>query len=143
MPVIVDAAIALPPPENLLRFVAEGADLVAYSAGKDLRGPQAAGFLAGRADLIASVALQHQDFAANDGTWDTHAPLLSPGHDLGRPMKVGKEEIVGALVALRQYPGRDHARELAEQEAGARWLADQLAAFPGVATEVGRHQTPG
>jgi L-seryl-tRNA(Ser) seleniumtransferase len=141
--VVVDAAIAFPPPENLRRFIAAGVDLVAFSAGKDLRGPQTAGFLAGRADLIRSVALQQQDFAANDGQWDREAALLSPGHGLGRPMKVGREELVGALVALRLYPTRDHAGELAAQQRAVATIAAAAAEYPQVRVETGQAQTPG
>ena len=61
VPVIVDAAGQLPPASNLHRFVAEGADLVAFSGGKAIRGPQSSGILCGRRDLISAVALQHLD----------------------------------------------------------------------------------
>lgn len=81
------------PPTPMRCFVAESDDLVAYSAGRTCEGPQAAGFLAG--PTSASVVLQHQDLAANDGTWDTSAPLLSPGYGLGRPMKIGKKDSLG------------------------------------------------
>ena len=141
--VIVDAAVAFPPPENLRRFIAIGADIVAFSAGKDLRGPQTAGFLAGRADLMQSIALQQQDFAANDGRWDTDAPLLSPGHGLGRPMKVGREELVGALTALRMYPTRDHAGEIAAQQRAVGIIAAAAQEYPLVRVETGQAQTPG
>src|SRR5882724_11026916 len=69
VPVLVDAAAQLPPQDNLRRFIAEGADLVAFSGGKAIGGPQASGFLAGRADLIRSVALQHQDMDVHPRTW--------------------------------------------------------------------------
>lgn len=69
LPVIVDAAAALPPVENLRRFIDEGADLVCFSGGKAIAGPQASGILTGRADLIASVALQHQDMDVMPATW--------------------------------------------------------------------------
>ncbi|MGI8476012.1 MAG: aminotransferase class V-fold PLP-dependent enzyme, partial [Thermomicrobiales bacterium] len=75
VPVLVDAAAELPPRENLRRFLREGADLVAFSGGKAIGGPQASGILAGRADLIASVALQHQDMDVHPGTWYRRAWL--------------------------------------------------------------------
>ena len=59
VPVLVDAAAQLPPPANLRRFIAEGADLVAFSGGKAIGGPQGSGILCGRRDLIMSAALQH------------------------------------------------------------------------------------
>ena len=71
VPVIVDAAAQLPPQSNLKRFIAEGADLVAFSGGKALGGPQASGFLCGRRDLIMAAALQHLDY---DIFWDMWTP---------------------------------------------------------------------
>src|SRR5262249_14617288 len=94
VPVLVDAAAALPPAGNLRAFVARGADLVTFSGGKALGGPQASGILAGRADLIRSVALQHQDMDVHPGTW-TWRHLIAEGRlpgpplqGLGRPCKV-------------------------------------------------------
>ena len=81
---IVDAAAELPPRANLRRFIAEGADLVVFSGGKAIGGPQASGILAGRADLIASVALQHQDMDVRPETWSWR-PLLEAGHLAGVP----------------------------------------------------------
>ena len=143
LPVIVDAAIALPPPENLRRFVDLGADLVIFSAGKAMRGPQTAGFVAGKEHFIDSIARQHQDMAAFDGEWDLANPFGSPGHGIGRGMKAGKEEIIGALVALEAFAERDHEAELAAQHDGATLVADRLEGLPGITLEVGHHQTPG
>ena len=117
VPVIVDAAAELPPRANLRRFIAEGADLVAFSGGKAIGGPQASGILAGRADLIASVALQHQDMDVRPETWSwrrrcwTTGRLAGVPHQgFGRSMKVGREEIVGLIVALRRFvAGSDEA----------------------------------
>ena len=116
VPVIVDAAAELPPRSNLRRFIAEGADLVVFSGGKAIGGPQASGILAGRADLIASVALQHQDMDVRDATWSKRGLLAGgvlrgiPHQGFGRSMKVGREEIVGLLVALQRFvAGSDEA----------------------------------
>jgi len=110
IPVIVDAAAQLPPPDNLRRFIAEGADLVAFSGGKALRGPQGTGILAGRRDLIASVALQHLDMDVTFALWRPPENLIpkeklrgAPRHGLGRGFKVSKEQIVGAVVALEHF----------------------------------------
>lgn len=103
VPVIVDAAAQLPPPENLWRFTHLGADLVVFSGGKDLCGPQASGLILGRSDLIAACAL-----------------LGAPHHGIGRPLKVGKEELVGLHAAIAWYLSRDH-------EERARW-AEQFVA---------------
>src|SRR4029077_6417524 len=113
IPVIVDAAAQLPPEENLRCFIADGADLVAFSGGKAIRGPQASGFLCGRKELIQSVALNHLDFDL-DLELTTPPPDLIPvdrlpglpHHGIGRGFKVGKEEIVGFLVALKRFAER-------------------------------------
>jgi L-seryl-tRNA(Ser) seleniumtransferase len=119
VPVIVDAAAQLPPPENLWRFTRElGADLAVFSGGKDLRGPQASGLIVGRADLIAACA-EHG----------------APNQRLGRPMKVGKEEMVGLLAAVEFYLAQDHAARMAHFEAVVRdWVA-AFNACPGVRAE--------
>jgi L-seryl-tRNA(Ser) seleniumtransferase len=116
VPVIVDAAAELPPRANLKRFIAEGADLVVFSGGKAIGGPQASGILAGRADLIASVALQHQDMDVRAETWSKRWMIVDeqlkgvPHQGFGRSMKVGREEIVGLLTALRRFiAGSDDA----------------------------------
>lgn len=139
LPVIMDAAGGVPPVENLRRFIAAGADLVAFSGGKAIGGPQASGILVGRADLIASVSLQHQDMDVYPATWTWRDRYLASGqlpgpphHGLGRPMKVGKEEIVGLVVALRRFLARDHAAERRAQEAQLASVIDTLAGLPGV-----------
>jgi D-glucosaminate-6-phosphate ammonia-lyase len=109
LPVIVDAAAELPPRSNLQRFVAEGADLVVFSGGKAIGGPQASGVLAGRADLIASVALQHQDMDVRMQTWNKRDLSNSgaiagiPHQGFGRAAKVGREEIAGLITALEIF----------------------------------------
>ena len=110
VPVLVDAAGQLPPAGNLRRFLAEGADLVAFSGGKAIGGPQGSGILAGKRDLIMSALLQHLDL---DIYWEQWAPPKSlidknrlsgaPQHGIGRPCKVGKETIIGLLVALQRF----------------------------------------
>jgi L-seryl-tRNA(Ser) seleniumtransferase len=135
VPVLVDAASQLPPMDNLKRFVAAGADLVAFSGGKVIRGPQASGILCGRRDLIASAALQMLD---NDVLFEHFDPPPHfidksklkglPRNGIGRGCKVGKEEIVGLLTALRIFLAEgDQARRRA-------WLATSeklLAALAG------------
>jgi D-glucosaminate-6-phosphate ammonia-lyase len=144
VPVIVDAAAQLPPEENLRRFISEGADLVAFSGGKALRGPQASGFLCGRKELIQSVALNHLDFDL-DLELTTPPPDLIPvnrlpglpHHGIGRGFKVGKEEIAGLLVALRRFAGRvgrdterERLRRLAER------IAEDLSRGQGMNCEI-------
>jgi L-seryl-tRNA(Ser) seleniumtransferase len=116
IPVLVDAAAQLPPAENLRRFLAEGADLVAFSGGKAIGGPQSSGILAGRGDLVASALMQMLDLDLFPDTWnppDEFARLRQlrglPLHGIGRSCKVGKEEIVGLLVALERFVATDEA----------------------------------
>lgn len=123
VPVLVDAAAQLPPADNLRRFVAAGADLVAFSGGKAILGPQGTGILVGRRDLVQSAALQSLDQDIWFSMWEPPASLFDkhrlkglPQHGIGRPCKVGKEEVVGLLVALRRFV----AESPAERHAG--WL---------------------
>jgi L-seryl-tRNA(Ser) seleniumtransferase len=139
LPVLVDAAAQLPPAANLRRFVAEGATLVAFSGGKAIRGPQASGILCGRADLIAAAALQQLDMDVAPDTWSPPEGLIpraalrgTPHHGLGRGFKVGKEEIVGLIVALERYVRLDHPAEQAAQEARLGALAGRLAGVAGL-----------
>ncbi len=125
VPVIVDAAAELPPQANLGRFIAEGADLVAFSGGKAIGGPQASGILCGRGDLIMAAALQHLDMDVVAELWDPPPSLIDrrrlggiPRHGIGRSCKVGKEEIIGLLTALDLFVAEgDAARH-------GRWLAE-------------------
>lgn len=139
LPVIVDAAAALPPAENLRRLIAAGADLVSFSGGKALRGPQATGILCGRRDLIASVLLQHQDMDVHPEAWSFRSRFLDSGllpgpphQGLGRGFKVGKEEIAGLVAALQRFVARDHAADRALWTAMLQTIVDGLAGLPHV-----------
>jgi len=111
VPVILDAADQLPPVENLYKFIDMGADLVCFSGGKGIRGPQAAGILCGRRDLIASAVLQMIDTAGEPfDEWHPPASLIpkdklrgKPQHGIGRSMKASKEAVIGLLVALQNF----------------------------------------
>ncbi len=120
LPLILDAALALPPVEHLHTFIRDGADLVALSGGKHLGGPQASGLLFGRRDLIRSAWVQMVDMDVRPDTWSLR-PWIEEGwitrpprHGIGRSMKVSKEAIVGCLTALERYAQRDHAAERAQ-----------------------------
>ena len=132
VPLIVDAAAQLPPKENLCRFIAMGADLVAFSGGKALGGPQASGILAGRRDLIASALLQQLDMDVAPDTWSPpklidRANLRGvPHHGIGRGFKAGKEEIVGLLTALDRFVKADDAAANAVLETRLRAIAVAL-----------------
>lgn len=127
VPVIVDAAAELPPTANLTRFVQTGADAVLFSGGKAIRGPQTTGIVAARRDLVESIALQHLDMHTAFPVWDPPASLIDtadlpgvPRHGLGRGFKVGKEELVGLIYALREFVDEDHEALLAEWDERAR-----------------------
>ena len=116
IPVMVDAAAMLPPTDSLKRFIAEGADLVTFSGGKGLMGPQSSGILAGRADLIRAARMNG-----------------NPNHSVGRAAKAAKEDIVGLIVALENYMQRDHNADTAFWRTQAEWMREHLDDFPGVA----------
>jgi L-seryl-tRNA(Ser) seleniumtransferase len=119
LPLILDAAAELPPVENLKKFVAMGADLVAFSGGKNLRGPQCSGMLLGRKDLIEAAY-------ANS----------APHNRFARIAKVGKEEIVGLLTAVEIYlRERDHEAERKEHHAMLERVARRLEGLDTVTTE--------
>jgi L-seryl-tRNA(Ser) seleniumtransferase len=131
VPVVVDAAAELPPVENLRRFIGEGADLVAYSGGKAIGGPQASGILTGRRDLIAAAALQNFDLDVFFDLFDPPPAFIDksrlpglPQHGIGRPCKVGKEEIVGLLTALRLFHTNGEERRQRWQKLNAALLAE-------------------
>jgi L-seryl-tRNA(Ser) seleniumtransferase len=121
VPVIVDAAAQIPPIANLWRFTAElGADVAIFSGGKGLRGPQSAGLVLGRPDLIAGCR--------RNG---------SPNQSLGRPMKVGKEELVGMLAAVEWSLAQDEEALLEQYEGMVHYWLDGLRGVPGLAAERG------
>jgi L-seryl-tRNA(Ser) seleniumtransferase len=151
LPVLVDAAAQLPPVANLRRFTEAGADLVAFSGGKAMRGPQGTGILCGRRDLIAAAALQQLDMDVRPETWQPPVGYLPqdwsrglPQHGIGRGCKVSKEEVVGLLVALERFVTLDHAAEEARHVALLTHLAERLGAASAVrcrllsAAETGR-----
>lgn len=119
VPVLVDAAAQLPPTENLWRFTREqGADLAIFSGGKDFRGPQASGLIVGTKSMIDAIAVNG-----------------APYQRLARPMKVGKEEMLGLLTAVERYVAIDwHERASRYEDAVARWIA-HFDRVPGLSAE--------
>jgi D-glucosaminate-6-phosphate ammonia-lyase len=143
IPVLVDAAAQLPPAANLRRFIEQGADLVCFSGGKALGGPQASGILAGRRDLVASALLQMLDLDLPDAQFrlprefaGNAAPDRLPHHGIGRSCKAGKEEIVGLLVALRRFVAEDDATRSARLRARLEAVAAAMGDVPGIAPEI-------
>jgi uncharacterized pyridoxal phosphate-dependent enzyme len=120
IPTLNDAAADVPPVENLWKYTSMGFDLVAFSGGKGIRGPQSAGLLLGRKALIAAARLNG-----------------SPnGNAIGRGMKVNKEEMVGMLAALELFVGKDHAAEAREFERRAEEIRSAAASVAGVRAEI-------
>ena len=120
VPTFNDAAADVPPVENLWKYTQMGFDLVTFSGGKGMRGPQSAGLLLGRTDLIAAARL--------------NAP--PNGNTIGRGMKVNKEEMLGMLVALEMYVGRNHAADRRDFDRRAETIRRAATAVPGVDAEV-------
>lgn len=118
VPVLIDAASEIPPVANISRYSEMGADLVVISGGKGIRGPQGTGMLAGRADLIEAARL--------------HA---FPNSHLGRGMKVGKEAIVGLVVALDRWMSLDHESVIENWNRKSRYLVERLQGIPGLVAE--------
>ena len=121
VPVLVDAAAELPPAANFRAFLEMGADVVIFSGGKAIRGPQGTGLVLGRRDLVAAAAMNNNPYSA-----------------IGRPMKVGKEEIAGLVRAVELYVARDEAAEMRAWESAARLVAEMLVGAPGIRAEVVR-----
>lgn len=119
VPTFNDAAADVPPVENLWNYTHMGFDLVTFSGGKGIRGPQSAGLLLGRKDLI-EAALLHS----------------SPHDTMARGQKVNKEEIVGMLAALEAFVNRDHEADWKEWEKRTRIIADNVHGIHSVETEV-------
>ena len=120
VPVVVDAAAMLPPAENLTRYVAMGADMVSFSGGKGVLGPQSTGILCGRKDLINAAYLNS-----------------SPNSDgIGRTAKVCKEEIVGLIAALELFVDTDHQAVMAGWRAKCKYVVSALLDIPGVRVQI-------
>jgi D-glucosaminate-6-phosphate ammonia-lyase len=141
LPVLVDAAGELPPRSNLRDIVATGADLVVFSGGKAIRGPQATGILCGQRDLIGSAAVQMLDMDDHFELWGPPATLIDteklggmPRHGIGRALKVSKEQIIALLTALRLFTSGAYDAELPEKKRLLEEIADALRGLPLEAT---------
>jgi L-seryl-tRNA(Ser) seleniumtransferase len=132
VPVFNDAAAELPPADNLTTLVKQGFDLVGFSGGKALRGPQASGLLLGRSDLVEAAHMNNNPYS------DT----------IARTAKVGKEEIMGLLAAVEVHVKRDHAADIKLWQSMMQNIARDLKRVRAVTAEVyvpaypGAHPVP-
>jgi uncharacterized pyridoxal phosphate-dependent enzyme len=117
VPVMVDAAAEILTIPNV--HLQRGATLVGYSGGKFIRGPQSAGLLLGRKDLVQAAWIHS-----------------APHHGYARAMKVGREEMIGMLVAVESWVKRDHKAEWAKWVARCDYIAERVTKIPGVTAEV-------
>lgn len=120
IPTFIDCAADVPPVDNLYKFTKMGFDLVCFSGGKGLRGPQSAGLLLGRRDLIKAARL--------------HTPPR--GTTIARGMKVNKEEVLAMLVALEMYLAKDHDAEWKLWEGQIALISDSAKSVKGVETVI-------
>lgn len=120
IPTSIDIAADVPPVSNLWRFNDMGFDFVVISGGKAIRGPQSAGLLMGKKSIIAAARLS----------------MPPRGYNIGRGMKVNKEEILGMYVALEKYINQDHDKEWKEWESKIALIENTVKTVPGVITEV-------
>lgn len=118
VPTMNDAAADVPPPERLHSYVDEGFDMVIFSGGKGLLGPQGAGLLLGNKELTNAAR-----------------KAISPYGGIGRGMKVGKEEIIGLVAAVERYLKVDHAAERRELDARADLVLNVLGAVDGLSCQ--------
>lgn len=120
IPTSIDIAADVPPVSNLWRFNDMGFDFVVISGGKAIRGPQSAGLLMGKKNIIAAARLS----------------MPPRGFNIGRGMKINKEEILGMYVALEKYINNDHDKEWKEWEQKLSLVNDSVRSVPGVTAEV-------
>lgn len=120
IPTFIDCAADVPPVSNLFRFTELGFDMVAFSGGKGLRGPQSAGLLLGKRKYIEAARM--------------HTPPR--GETIGRGMKVNKEEVLGMLVALELYLTKDHDKEWGMWEQQIELISNSAKTIEGVDTEI-------
>lgn len=144
IPVLVDAAGQVPPVANLRKFISMGADLVAFSGGKGIQGPQDSGILCGRRDLIAAAALQNLDMAeASFESWDPPRSLIPkeklcglPLHGIGRGMKVSKEAIVGLVTRLELLTEENSLRVLEQRRQWLKHIAAEVNGVAGIEAQI-------
>jgi len=119
LPVLADCASMLPPRENLTKFTGLGADLVSFSGGKAVRGPQSTGFLIGKPEWVEYARLNN-----------------APNPGVTRAQKVSKEEIAGLIAALEAFTAIDEEAETRRYRDQMNFVIDQVAEIPGISAEI-------
>jgi uncharacterized pyridoxal phosphate-dependent enzyme len=120
VPLLLDDAAGIPPFENLSRYAKLGVDLYCFSGGKGMRGPQCAGVLLGRKDLIDAALKNYNPYEGS----------------ICRPMKVGKEEIIGMLTAIETWQKIDMNALNRQWNARVERIAKLVDTVPGVSTKI-------
>lgn len=149
IPLMVDGAAEDVP--GIRDLIARGADLVATSGGKAIRGPAGSGVLAGRRDLIRAATLQQQDMHVHPETWtpplaDGCSPVLveePPHQGIGRSFKVGREELAGLIAALDALADRDSTAERRRWHSICTRVAESVDAVDGAVAFVATPAPPG
>ncbi len=119
LPVLADGASMLPPRENLTKYTGQGADLVSFSGGKAIRGPQSTGFLVGKKEWIEYARLNN-----------------APNPVAARAQKVSKEEIAGLLTAIELFTDIDEEAETSKYREQMNFVVDQIVEIPGITAKV-------
>ena len=119
LPVLADGASMLPPRENLTKYTEQGADLVSFSGGKAIRGPQSTGFLVGKKEWIEYARLNN-----------------APNPVAARAQKVSKEEIAGLLTAIELFTDIDEEAETSKYREQMNFVVDQIVEIPGITAKV-------
>ncbi len=127
VPVVVDAAAQLPPSANLWRYTEEmGADAAIFSGGKSIGGPQNTGVILGKKEIVAACAM-----------------MGSPRYSVGRPMKAGRDDVVGLLCALEHYLDGGEAEQYAHNERWCEFFMERLAGMKGLSPRLRRPNSLG
>lgn len=125
IPLLVDAAAEIPPTSNITRFLESGADMVVFSGGKELRGPQSSGLILGKQALINACDRN-----------------CCPNYGIGRSMKIDKETIAGIVRAIELFLERDYDAKQREWTAMSEYMAGELQKCPHAAVSTGFPEPP-
>jgi len=126
IPLIVDAAAELPPVENIRNYLDAGADLVVFSGGKEIRGPQASGLILGSKEFI-----------------DACNKNCCPNYSIGRSMKISKETVAGLVAAVELFVNKDYDLQIETWEKMTRHIIKEIEDRSDIKTRIGYPTEPG